>query len=159
MTSAQQDTTEACPYVTGVSFSMNLAFHFGCTHGQNLRCGLTSRVLFLISNSIMLVQCKSTNLDFTLMWDGRPIARGTCENFICQQPQQQLNETDSNIMKKASDFEEPEVGSSTYFLYSVIKAPGQEKSMGVMVELCILLGRSIIVCRGCSGQTFYQNRE
>lgn len=118
-TTAQQDTAEACPYV---SFSGNLALHFNCSHGQVLRCGLKSRAGFLISDSMILIECRSTENDFTVRWVRRPIAEGYhIQDFISQKPQQQLNETDGTVVKKESDSKEAEVGPSTEILF-IIKA-------------------------------------
>ena len=75
-TTAQYDVNESCAYVTGVSFSGNLAFHISRISVQDLECGRISRAFLLISHWIIPIERIFTEMDFTLILNERPIAEG-----------------------------------------------------------------------------------
>ena len=76
MTIAQYGIDVPCAYVTGVSFSGNVAFHVGRVDGQGLLCGQMSRVFLAIPHWIIMIERKFTEMDFTLEYAGRKIATG-----------------------------------------------------------------------------------
>ena len=75
-TTAQYDYDGPCSYITGVSFSGNVAFHINGCSGQTLLCRRISKAYILLVALVIVKERQFREMEMTLYFDGETIGEG-----------------------------------------------------------------------------------